>query len=74
MVAETALPSASRREGLAAEVAAVRDAVSPERELAAMSLSPAEFSGFSEEELAAVSREAEELLLDYLSGDLEAEK
>ena len=74
IVNTTAVPSASRREGLAAEVAAVRDTVSPARELAALSLSPAEFSGFSEEELAAVSREAEELLLDYLSGDLEAEK
>lgn len=74
IVNTTAVPSASRREGLAAEVAAVRGAVSPARELAALSLSPAEFSGFSDEELAAVAREAEELLLDYLSGDLEAGK
>ncbi len=74
IVNTTAVPSASRREGLAAEVAAVRGEVSPARELAALSLSPAEFSGFSEDELAAVAREAEELLLDYLSGDLEAGK
>lgn len=74
IVNTTAVPSASRREGLAAEVAAVRGEVSPARELAALSLSPAEFSGFSEEELADIAREAEELLLDYLSGDLEAGK
>ena len=74
IVNTTAVPSASRREGLAAEVSAVRGAVSPEAELAALSLSPAEFSGFSADELAAIAHEAEELLLDYLSGDLEAEK
>ena len=64
--------SASRREGLAAEVAAVRDAVDPAREAAALHLAPGEFSGFSVDELAEIAREAEELLLDYLSGDLEA--
>ena len=66
--------SAARREGLAAEVAAVRDAVDPGRGLAGVTLSPGEFSGFTAEELAEVGREAEELLLDYLSGELEAGK
>jgi DNA repair exonuclease SbcCD nuclease subunit len=74
IVNTTGLHSASRREGLAAEVAAVRDEVDPARELETLPLSPAEFSGFSSDELAEIAREAEELLLDYLSGDLEAGK
>ena len=72
IVRTTGLPSAARREGLAAEVAAVRDAVDPAGELAALRLAPGEFSGFTAEELADIKREAEELLLDCLSGDLEA--
>ena len=74
VVRTTGLPSASRREGLAAEVAAVRDAVDPERELAGLHLASGEFAGFTAEELADIKREAEELLLDHLSGDLEAGK
>ena len=72
IVNTTGVLSASRREGLAAEVAAVRDAVDPAREVAALHLAPGEFSGFPPDELAEIAREAEELLLDYLSGDLEA--
>ena len=34
-------------------------------------LKGSEFSGFGAEELAAIGAEAEELLLDYLAGDLE---
>jgi DNA repair exonuclease SbcCD nuclease subunit len=74
VVDTTAPPSASRREGLAAEVAAVRGEVDPGALLAAMSLKGSEFSGFGAEELAEIGREAEELLLDYLAGDLEAVK
>lgn len=71
VVSTTAPPSESRREGLAAEVAAVRGEVDPGALLAAMSLKGSEFSGFGAEELAEIGREAEELLLDYLAGDLE---
>ena len=74
VVRTTGLPSASRREGLAAEVAAVRDAVDPGKELAALHFAPGEFDAFTAEELSDIKREAEELLLDCLSGDLEAGK
>jgi len=74
IVRTTAPVSASRREGLAAEVAAVRGEVDPGRLLASLPLSPGEFSGFGDDELADISREAEELLLDCLAGDLEAGK
>lgn len=67
-------PSAARREGLSAEVAAVRDGLDLNAELAALPLSPSEFSGFSEAELADIAHEAEELLLDYLCGDLRSGK
>ena len=72
IVNTTGVLSESRREGLAAEVAAVRDAVDPARDAAALHLASGEFSGFSPDELAEIAREAEEPLLDYLSGDLEA--
>lgn len=74
VVNTTAPPSASRREGLAAEVAAVRSAADPAAELAALPLSPAEFDGFSEAELLDIAHEAEELLLDYLCGNLRSGK
>ena len=74
VVNTTALPSASRREGLAAEVAAVRGELDLAAELEALPLAPSEFSGFSREELAGIAREAEELLLDYLCGDLRSAK
>ena len=66
----TALPSASRREGVAAEVASVRAGLDLAQELAALPLSPREFSGFSAVELEEIAGEAENLLLDYLCGDL----
>jgi len=72
IVRTTAPLSAARREGLAAEVAAVRGEVDPARLLAALPLSPGEFSGFDEAELSEIKREAEELLLDCLSGESEA--
>ena len=74
IVNTTAPVSAARREGLAAEVAAVRGEVDPGKLLAGLSLPPGEFSGFDAAELAEISREAEELLLDCLAGDLEAGK
>ena len=74
VVNTSGMPSAARREGLAAEVAAVRDELDLEAELAALPLAPSEFSGFPKEELDAVAREAEELLIDYLCGDLRSGK
>ncbi len=72
IVNTTGLPNAARREGLAAEVAAVRDSLDLPGIAAALPLTPAELAGFTPAEFAEISREAEELLLDYLAGDLEA--
>jgi len=72
VVATTGLPGASRREGLAAEVAAVREKLDPGALAAALPFTHAELDGFTPEELAGIARESEELLLDYLAGDLEA--
>ena len=69
-----AVPDAARREGLAAEVAAVRSAVDPAAPLREMQLSPEELAAFADWELDEIAHEAEELLLDYLSGDLRCGK
>ena len=72
IVNTTALPSAARREGLAAEVAAIRGELDMAALAAALPFTPAELDAFTPAELADIAREAEELLLDYLAGDLEA--
>lgn len=74
IVRTTAVPDAARREGLAAEVAAVRSAVDPAAPLREMQLSPEELAAFADGELDEIAHEAEELLLDYLSGDLRCGK
>ena len=70
VVVRTTLPlSPARREGLAAEVAAVRDEVDFKKLLAELSFAANERVVFGDEEFDGIAAAAEELLLDGLSGD-----
>ena len=70
VVVRTTLPvSPARREGLAAEVAAVRGEVDFEKLLAELPFAASERVAFSGEELDEIAAAAEDLLLDGLSGD-----
>ena len=70
VVVRTTLPlSPARREGLAAEVAAVRDEVDFKKLLAELLFAANERVVFGDEEFDGIAAAAEELLLDGLSGD-----
>ena len=68
-VRTTAPVSPARREGLAAEVAAVRGEVDFKALLAELPFAATERIVFDDEELAGIADAAEDLLLDGLSGD-----
>ena len=70
VVVRTTLPvSPARREGLAAEVAAVRGEVDLHKLLAELPFAASERVVFGDEELSEIAAAAEDLLLDGLSGD-----
>ena len=69
IVRTTAPVSPARREGLAAEVAAVHDEVDFKKLLAELSFAADERVVFGDEELDEIAAAAEDLLLDALSGD-----
>ena len=69
IVRTTAPVSPARREGLAAEVAAVRGEVNFEKLLSELSFAADERVSFDDEELKEIAAAAEDLLLDALSGD-----
>ena len=69
VVRTTAPVSPARREGLAAEVAAVRGEVDFKKLLAELPFAAAERVVFSDEELDGIAAAAEDRLLDGLSGD-----
>ena len=69
VVRTTAPVSPARREGLAAEVAAVRGELDLKKLLAELPFAAAERIAFGDEELDDISAAAEDLLLDGLSGD-----